>query len=165
MADKIVLRAATPADAAAIADMIRLSFARQSVPIDPPPSARLETEASVAAHFAAGGGGAVAWAIVAAVLWEEKEDALYGKRLSVHPDWRRRGLATRLIEAAERAARARGLSRLTLSTRLVLADNRRLFASCGFRETALHAHPGYGAPTYVDLEKRLGEKLLNGVMC
>jgi hypothetical protein len=42
-----------------------------------------------------------------------------------------------------------------LGTRLVLTDNRLLFASCGFVEVALHAHPGYAAPTSVEMEKRL----------
>jgi hypothetical protein len=47
------------------------------------------------------------------------------------------------------------MPRLHLGTRLVLADNRRLFASCGFVEIARHAHPGYAAPTWVEMEKRL----------
>ena len=48
-----------------------------------------------------------------------------------------------------------GLPRLLLSTRLVLVGNRRLFARCGFVETAQLAHPGYAHPTFVDLEKAL----------
>jgi hypothetical protein len=44
---------------------------------------------------------------------------------------------------------------MLLSTRLALIDNRRLFASCGFREGEQHAHPGYAAPTFVDMEKLL----------
>jgi hypothetical protein len=60
-----------------------------------------------------------------------------------------------MIAALEQEARARGLPRLLLSTRLVLADNRRLFARCGFVETAQHAHPGYAHPTFVDMEKAL----------
>ncbi len=149
------IRAATPEDAAWIAALIRLAFAHQSVATDPPPSALLETAASVAAHFARGGGGAVAGGEAAALLWEAKAAALHLRRLSVHPQHRGRGLARRLIGAAEAAARRCDLSLLCLSTRLALADNRRLFAACGFVETARHAHPGYAAPTYVDMEKRL----------
>jgi hypothetical protein len=37
----------------------------------------------------------------------------------------------------------------------VLTGNRRLFAACGFVEIARHAHPGYAAPTWVEMEKRL----------
>jgi hypothetical protein len=47
------------------------------------------------------------------------------------------------------------LPRIHLSTRLVLLDNRRLFAACGFVETTCHAHPGYAEPTFVNMEKRL----------
>jgi GNAT superfamily N-acetyltransferase len=73
----------------------------------------------------------------------------------VRPDWRGRGIARALVSAAE--ARRRGLPRMHLSTRLVLVDNRRLFASCGFREGERHAHPGYAAPTFVDMEKVIAE--------
>ncbi|MBN8891819.1 MAG: GNAT family N-acetyltransferase, partial [Rhodospirillales bacterium] len=104
------------------------------------------------------GGGAVAMAAgaaVGAVLWQPRDGGLYMGRLAVAPGWRGRGVARALVAAAEAAARAQGQPRLHLSTRLVLADNRRLFAACGFREAALHAHPGYAAPTYVDMEKSL----------
>ena len=46
----------------------------------------------------------------------------------------------------------RCLPRLYLSTRLVLLDNRRLFAACGFVETTRDAHPGYAEPTFVNME-------------
>jgi hypothetical protein len=42
-----------------------------------------------------------------------------------------------------------------LSARLTLLDNRRLFASCGYRETELRTHDGYAAPTSVVMEKFL----------
>jgi GNAT superfamily N-acetyltransferase len=92
---------------------------------------------------------------VGAVLWVEKDGGLYVARLSVHPAWRGRGVARALMGAAEAEARRRALPRMLLSTRLALIDNRRLFAACGFRETAQHAHPGYAEPTFVDMEKGL----------
>jgi ribosomal protein S18 acetylase RimI-like enzyme len=144
-----------PHESDAIAALIRLSFASQPVVTDPPPSARLETGDSITAHFAAGGGGAVAGEIVAVLLWAEKEGGLYVGRLSVHPAARRLGLARRLIEVAQLEARARALPRIFLLTRLPLLDNRRLFAAFGFIETAFHSHAGYDAPTSVEMEKRL----------
>ena len=69
---------------------------------------------------------------------------------------RRRGVARRLLGEAEAAARALGLPRLHLGTRLVLADNRALFASCGFVEVGRHAHPGFAVATWVEMEKRVG---------
>jgi hypothetical protein len=45
---------------------------------------------------------------------------------------------------------------MALGVRLVLDDNRRLFASCGFVETTLHHHEGFSEPTWVAMERRLG---------
>ncbi len=151
------MRPLTPADAAAAAALIRAAFAAMSAAVDPPPSALREIAENVAATIAAGGG-AGAWlgaTLVGAVLWAEKEGGLHVARLSVHPEWRGCGVGRGLMAAAEAEARRRALPRMLLSTRLALLDNRRLFAGCGFRETAQHAHPGYTAPTFVDMEKDL----------
>jgi len=149
------LRAARAEDAAAIAALIRSAFARQTVVTDPLPSALKETEASIRTHFATGGAGVLVEGPVACLLWKEEASGLYVGRLAVHPEARGQGLAKRMIAAAEEEARRRGLSRLFLSTRLVLVDNRKLFAACGFVETSVEAHPGYRYPTFVNMEKRL----------
>jgi predicted N-acetyltransferase YhbS len=152
-----IVRAMTAADCPAVAALIRRAFAAQSAPTDPPPSALRETEASVGAHLAAGGG-AVACAtgrIVGSVMWEPKDGGLYLERLAVDPAWRGQGIARALVGAAEAAATLTGEQRLHLGTRLVLTNNRRLFAACGFVEIAQHAHPGYAAPTWVEMVKRL----------
>jgi GNAT superfamily N-acetyltransferase len=154
----VALRPAAVADAAVVATLVRAAFAAQPVPVAPPPSALRETVESVAAHLQAGGG-AVAEAeraIVGALLWAERDGSLYLRRLAVDPAWRRRGVARALLAAAEAEARRRGLGRLRLSTRLVLAGNRRLFAAVGFRETALGRHEGFAEPTYVEMERDLG---------
>lgn len=153
----VVIRAMTPSDCAPVAALVQLAFATQPVRVDPPPSALHETDATVAAHLAAGSG-AVACAdarIIGSVFWEPKEGGLYLERLAIDPAWRRRGIARALIARVEAAARAGSFAYIHLGTRLVLADNRRLFAACGFVETALHAHAGYAAPTWVAMEKRL----------
>jgi predicted N-acetyltransferase YhbS len=150
-------RAMTPADCAVVAALIRTAFAAQRVRTDPPASALRETESSVAAHLAAGGGAVVCDGarIVGSVMWEPKDGGLYLERLAVDPAWRGRGIARCLVAATEAAARLAGMPRVHLGTRLVLEGNRRLFAACGFVEVALHAHPGYAAPTWVEMEKRL----------
>lgn len=151
------MRPLVAADAAQVALLVRRAFSHQSVATDPPPSALRETAENVAAILDAGGGAGIEadGAIVAAVLWQPKPPGLYVGRLAVDPAHRRRGHARALVAAAEAAARAGGHQVLWLSTRLTLLDNRKLFASCGFVETALHAHPGYAAPTFVDMQKRL----------
>ena len=146
-----------PEDAAAVAALIRAAFAAQSVVTDPLPSALRITEADVAEHLRIGGGAVaeVAGGLAGSALWAEQDGGLYLGRLAVAPAWRGRGIAKALVAAAEAAARAMGLPRIHLSTRLVLLDNRRLFAACGFVETTREAHPGYAEATFVNMEKRL----------
>ena len=151
------VRSLRPADAAAAAGLIRAAFAAQSRATDPPSGALGETTASLAAKLAEGGGaGAEAeGALVGVVLWAETEGALYIGRVSVMSAWRGRGLARALLAAAEAEARRRGLARRTLRVRLALDDNQRLFARFGFKPAGQGAHPGYAAPTFVVMEKRL----------
>ena len=152
------MRMLTPRDAAAACALIHRAFAAQPVATDPPSGAMKETPQTIAAALSCGGGAGVEeeGRLVACVLWEENEGGLYLGRLAVDPACRRRGLARALVAAAEAAAVRRGLSRVHLRVRLALLDNRRLFASCGFAETRLHAHPGYAEPTSIAMEKRLG---------
>jgi len=151
------VRTARASDAAAIAALIRLAFSTQSRRTNPPPSALKETAASIREHLADGGGAVIDddGVIVGAVLWNEEEGGLYIGRLSVHPDHRRRGIASTLLHEAEREARRRGLTRLWLGVRLVLDDNRRFFAAHGFTETTLHHHEGFTDPTWVTMERTL----------
>jgi len=151
------VRAASAPDAAAIAELIRLAFATQSRPTNPPPSALKETPATVLAHLEEGGGAVIddRGVMVGAVLWTREDAGLYIGRLSVHPDHRRRGVASALMREAEREARRQGLGRLWLGVRLALDDNRRFFASHGFTETTLHHHEGFSEPTWVTMERHL----------
>ena len=155
--DGLTIRDLTALDADAVAALITRAFAAQPVQVDPAPSALRVTGSHVLAVLKEGGGaGAEAGGMLAgAVLWEEKDGGLYVSRLSVAPEWRGRGIAVRLLAAAEEAARGKGLPRLHLGTRLALEGNRRLFARFGFREVAFHAHPGYASPTWVEMEKRI----------
>lgn len=158
-----IIRPMRPADSDDVAALIRTAFAAQSVATDPAPSALRVTADDVLRHLAAHGGAvAEAGRLVGSVLWAEQDGSLYISRVAVAPAWRRRGIARALLGAAEAAAHHLRLPRLTLSTRLVLADNRRLFAACGFVETAQHAHPGSSAPTFVDMEKWLAPVQSNG---
>ncbi len=155
--DLITLRAMRSEDAAAVAALIRAAFAARSVVTDPLPSALRITQADVTEHLRIGGGAVAeaAGALAGSALWAERDGGLYLARLAVAPAWRGRGIAKVLVAMAETAAHAMGLPRVHLSTRLVLLDNRRLFAACGFVETTREAHPGYAEATFVNMEKRL----------
>ena len=143
-----------PSEAECVAGLIRRCFAAMP-DIQPPPSALRVTGGDITAHLAAGGGGAVIPDMRACVLWARSGDALHLSRLSVALEHRGQGLALRLLAEADKEAITRGLSRVTLSTRLVLESNRRLFAKAGFVEGERHTHPGYLEPTFLNLEKSL----------
>jgi ribosomal protein S18 acetylase RimI-like enzyme len=134
-----------------------MAFSNQSRPTNPPSSALNETPVTIAEHLARWGGAVleIEGAMVGVVLWEVQDGALYVGRLSVDPGFRRRGIARALMDEAEREARRRGLSRMTLGVRLGLEENRRLFRSCGFEDVGLRSHTGFSEPTWVLMERRL----------
>jgi GNAT superfamily N-acetyltransferase len=142
-----------------MADLVRLAFAAQARPTNPPSSALKETTATIAEELARGGGAVaeLGGAVVGAVLWHEEEGSLYVGRVATHPAHRGRGVARALMAEAEREARRRGLRRMHLGVRLALDDNRRLFKALGFVDTSFHAHEGFTEPTWVRMERRLDE--------
>ena len=151
-----MIRRMLDTDSDGVASLIRAAFGAIATPLDPAPSALRETGGSVRAQIAAGGG--AVWAddgLDGCILWREQDWGLYIGRLAVRPGCERRGIASRLVAAAEHEARRRGLPRMTLAVRLALDGNRLLFAAAGFHETTLRTHDGYSAPTYVEAEKRL----------
>lgn len=70
---------------------------------------------------------------LACVRYQTEGDALYFYRLAVHPDYRRQGLAKKLVGHLEALARAQGLARLTCSVRLGKYDNIALYTGLGFQ--------------------------------
>jgi GNAT superfamily N-acetyltransferase len=155
--DEISFRPLNLADADDTARVIRTAFAAQPRFTTPPSSALSETAETVAAKLGVGGGiGALdGGALVGAILWEIKADALHVGRVSVAPAWRGRGLAGALIKACESEAGRRGLARMTLRVRLELPENERLFERLGFERRALDAHDGFDKPTQAVMEKLL----------
>ena len=93
--------------------------------------------------------------LVGCVLATRQGENLYLGRFAVHPDFRRHGIASRLLAEAERHGHATGAVALTLGVRIALPDNFRYFAARGFREIGREAHSGFNRPTSINLAKPL----------
>ena len=105
-------RRLTASDAAAAAAVIRIAFAEQGA-VTTRRLRRWERRPRSSRTSSRSGGGAgleYEGGLIGVVLWTPQEDALYLGRLAVSPAWRGRGLAGRLIDAAEAEARRRGSS-------------------------------------------------------
>lgn len=150
-------------DTSRIAELHRLVHeAFAGLPIDPPSGVlketvadfekRLHSETALVAEVAAPPDNG---ALVGSMFCAELTDALYVGRLAVRSDFRRRGIASALLDAAKLEARRRGIDRITLSARIALTDNVALFRRHGFVIVAKTCHPGFSLPTSFDLELRL----------
>jgi ribosomal protein S18 acetylase RimI-like enzyme len=126
----------------------------RDLPIDPPSSSLKETLADFAARFqsdaifVASEGGQ----LIGSIFCSANGDALHVGRLAVHRDWRRRGVASALVEAAKSEAQRRGAKRMTLGARIALPGNVALFRRHGFMIVRETCHPGFTTPTSYDME-------------
>ena len=140
-----------------MAALIQASFEEYRGWLEPESGALRETAETISAAF---GDHRILVAesgarLVGCVLAKRDGDALYLGRLSVHPDFRHRGIAGRLLAEIERQARAIGVRALTLGVRISLPGNLRFFEAHGFREIGREAHPGFDHPTSINMAKRL----------
>lgn len=158
MSDTVALRAASAADASAIAATIAAAFLQYRGKLIPESNAFRETPEAITTELTNGGGAIVAernGEMLACVLTQPMEGDLYFGRLAVLPAARGFGLAKRLIAAVEEDARARGLPGVRLGVRIALPANQSLFNALGYREISREAHPGFDHPTSINMRKAL----------
>lgn len=145
-------------DDPALADvltLIRDSFAYMDGRIDPPSSMHRLTLADVARQCSTGEVWSLGPPPVACMFLTPRRDSLYLGKLAVAAAWRRQGLAARLVGIACDRARARGLDRLELQSRVELTEVHAAFARLGFVRTGETAHPGFDRPTTITMARRV----------
>jgi GNAT superfamily N-acetyltransferase len=156
------LREATPADAAALAQLLHAAFEEHRGKLDPPSGVHAETPESLVARMGKGGavvahaaGPGRGGALFACGFYEWRDGYTYIGRLGALPSHRGSGLGGALLAWAEERARAHGDTRARLATRVHWAELRRYYEARGYRAVAYGTHPGKTWPTWVDLEKDL----------
>lgn len=82
-----------------------------------------------------------------------REDCVYVSKLAVDTAVRRRGVARKMMQEAERFARANARPFVELETRIELIENHKTFAALGFSKVAESAHPGFDRPTSITMRK------------
>ena len=158
LADELRFERATPADAARLWELQRAAF-QEYVGIQNPPPSAWRASATDVEQWLRTGGGVLAWlddVLVGSIVWSYRGPMFYVQHVSVHPAYRRQGLATRMMRWLEEEALREGYTQLGLRIRSTLKGNQALYESLGFVVTDTVPHPLGGPETLTGMEKRLG---------
>lgn len=160
----IRLRPADQGDVFALVSIIQGAFFEYLGRLDPPSGAHAESPASVLQMLRNEHAllAEVAGKPVGCVFFAPNERRappgvreLYLHRLGVLPQWRRLGIATRLMDAAELWAVENGFESVALGVRIVLPATRHFYERRDYRVSEFATHAGYGHTTAIILRKRL----------
>jgi ribosomal protein S18 acetylase RimI-like enzyme len=149
--DEPRIRAATAADARAIADIVDQAYRHYLPRIGKPPGPMLD---DYAARVSQG----IVWvleqggAIAAVVVLLPAPDYLLLDNIAVSPARQGLGLGRQLLAFAEAEALRRGYREIRLYTHQTMVENQRLYASIGYEETGRGSEAGYDR---VFMRKRL----------
>lgn len=133
---------ATEVDAPALVDVIHTAF-RVRPPLNPPGTALSETVDTIATALAKHGGllALVDGTPAGAMLFADATDDggwLELRRVSVHPHYQRRGVATAMVGCAEEVAGLRGLVGVRLQARAELPETVEFWQRRGYLEVHRH---------------------------
>lgn len=137
-----MIRPAIPADAAALRAMVDAAYRPYIARIGKPPGPMLDDYARRIAD-------AQAWVleedgqVLGILVLEARADALLLDNVAVCPAQHGHGHGRTLMAFAEEQARRRGLTQVTLYTHVLMAENRRLYARLGYRETRRVTEDGF----------------------
>ena len=92
-------------------------------------------------------------------FYEPDEGLLYFGRLSVLPQWRKKGIGGALLDYVERLAAETGAAGVRLTVRLQLPHLIARYERRGYRTTKHMTHTGYVQPTFIYMEKSLSPDL------
>ena len=153
----LLIRAARAEETEAIVALIQRAFGEYRGKLRPESGALQETPETIRAVMKTGTIllAERAGRIVGCISVRQQDGCAYAGRLAVEPMEQGIGVGRALLTAAEALARQMGRNRLRVDVRLKLTDNRAFFRALGFVEGAERCHPGFGKPTYVELEKIL----------
>jgi len=155
-AEGLGLREADAKDAALLLRLMKTAFQEYEGALDPPTGAHNETIETVRRRLTAGAAAiaSVDGEPVGFAFYERDADLLYFGRLSVLPEWRKKGVGTALLDYVERNARETGMPGVKLGVRLQLPHLIARYQRLGYRISTYMTHPGYEKPTFVYMEKR-----------
>ena len=142
MIDALRIRAATAADAPAIANIVDQAYRHYIARIGKPPGPMLDDYAARVSE------GAV-WvleegAVIAAIIvLLPAPNYLLLDNIAVSPARQGLGLGRRLLAFAEAEALRRGYREIRLYTHQTMVENQRLYASIGYEETGRGSEAGY----------------------
>ncbi len=130
-------------EAALVLDLAVRAFEEYRETLIPPPGILAESVADVAAYIERGGAvlafeGDVA---VGSARFHPEPDYLYIGRVSVPPEFRRRGIARQLMLFLEEHARSLGLPETRVEVRMALPSNIALYESLGYVPISYQPHP------------------------
>ena len=140
--DEPRIRAATPADVPAIADVVDQAYRHYIARIGKPPGPMLD---DYAARVLEG----VVWVldegsvIAAIIVLLPVTDYLLLDNIAVSPARQGLGLGRRLLAFAEAEALRSGYLEIRLYTHRTMVENQRLYASIGYEETGRGTEAGY----------------------
>jgi ribosomal protein S18 acetylase RimI-like enzyme len=129
-------------DAALVHRITQQAFAEYRGVLDPPSGAHDETIHDVERAIERGGA-LLAWdgdVLVGSARFEPTPDHLYVGRVAVHPEHRRKGIATALMARMADIARELRLPAVQVGVRDSLPSNLRLYERLGFEVVAVEPH-------------------------